>query len=124
MADIALVSTSFLSLAGIVYMVSRKVPFLLAIPENIIDESFVTKPSKLKVLVERVREYVAGRKYEEPFLLFVGWWLWKIRIVLLRLEHKSFALLKRIQERRQVLKIPKGKREYLESLKEGEEDVR
>ncbi|KKU50901.1 MAG: hypothetical protein UX72_C0030G0005 [Parcubacteria group bacterium GW2011_GWA2_47_10] len=124
MADIVLVSVSFLSLGGVVYMISRKIPFLLAIPESIIDESFVTKPSKLKVFLERIRTYVLGRDYEEPILAFAEWLLRKIRIALLRFEHRSFAVLKFIQERRRHLKIPKDQRDYMESMKAEEDDIK
>ncbi|OGZ99435.1 MAG: hypothetical protein A3G49_01835 [Candidatus Sungbacteria bacterium RIFCSPLOWO2_12_FULL_41_11] len=120
MTDIILLTTSIASFGGIIYLVSRKIPFLMAIPENIINESFVTKPSKIKVAIERIRGYFIEKKYEIPILAFVEWFLRRIRVSFLKFEHLSFRFLKFIQERKRILKIPKAKREYLESLKNGQ----
>ena len=91
-------------------------PFLMAIPENIINESFVTKPSKIKVALEQLKGYFLEKKYEIPVLAFMEWFLRRIRVSFLKLEHLSFRFLKFVQERKRVLKIPKAKREYLESM--------
>ena len=93
-------------------------PFLMAIPENIINESFVTKPSKIKVALEQLKGYFLEKKYEIPVLAFMEWFLRRIRISFLKLEHFSFRFLKFVQERKRMLKIPKAKREYLKSLEE------
>jgi|SRR3989344_3714486 len=118
MTDIILLSISIASFGGIIYLVSRKIPFLMAVPENIINESFVTKPSKIKVALEQVKGYFLEKKYEIPVLAFIEWFLRRIRISFLKLEHFSFRFLKFVQERKRMLKIPKAKREYLKSLEE------
>ena len=116
MTDIILLSISITSFGGIIYLVSRKIPFLMAVQENIINESFVTKPSKIKVALEQVKGYFLEKKYEIPVLAFMEWFLRRIRVSFLKLEHLSFRFLKFVQERKRVLKIPKAKREYLESM--------
>ncbi|OHA06990.1 MAG: hypothetical protein A2934_03265 [Candidatus Sungbacteria bacterium RIFCSPLOWO2_01_FULL_47_10] len=114
MSDIILLSISVLSFGGIAYIISRKVPFLLAVPENIINESFVVRPSKAKVYFERLKSYFIERKFEIPALSFFEWFFWKIRIIFLRCERISFLILKNVQRRKQFLRVPRAQREYLE----------
>lgn len=118
MTDFILLIISIGSLGGIMYTISKKVPFLLAIPENIINESFVTKPSKIKLLFELVKDYIREKKYEWPLLTASEWLLRKIRIIFLKNEQRCFRLLRIVQGRRQFLKVPSAQREYLKAQQE------
>ena len=118
MPHIFLIFISILSFGGIGYLIWRKIPFLLAVPENIIYESFITKPSKLKVFLKKWKEYFVERKFEPPILAFSELFFRKLRIIFLRLEYLSSRSLKYVQERKRFLKIPKKHRDYLKSMKD------
>ena len=63
MIDIILATTTVISFGCIAYMVSRKMPLLLAVPENLISESFVIRPSKAKVVWDHIAEWFLEKHY-------------------------------------------------------------
>ena len=122
MTDIILSAVSVASFGGIVYVVAKRVPFLLSIPENIIDESFVVRPPRFKVFADSINKYFSEKRYEIPFLEFFFFIVRKLRILFLKFERIFFNLQQKIKNRRVIIGIPKEKRDYLRSIGEKEEN--
>src|SRR3989344_616077 len=92
MIEIALLLITAVSGGYAVLLVSRKVPLLLQVPQQLIEESFVTRPSRLKHALEAVVAFVREKRYYDAFssvaLAFLGW----ARLRLLRFERTVFHL--------------------------------
>lgn len=98
-----LISLFFLlvSLGGILYLVIRKIPLLLLVPENLIDESFLNRPSRIKTLARSLIQWYHERKHIHWFLHTSESVLRRVRIVFLKLENILLQLVKRVQEKKE-----------------------
>ena len=87
------------SLAGVFFMISRKVPLMLAVPEQLINESFVTRPSRLKDAERFIRALAKWERYEVALMLFLEKTLRRTHILLLKGDALVSGWLMRIQNR-------------------------
>jgi len=89
------------SLGSVVYLIVRKIPLLLLVPENLINESFLNRPSRLRVLARLFVQWYHERKHIHWFLHALESVLRRVRIVFLKLENISLRLVKRVQEKKE-----------------------
>ncbi|MDO8499991.1 MAG: hypothetical protein Q7S66_05070 [bacterium] len=88
-----------LSLGGVFFIISQKVPLLLAVPEQLIHESFVTKPSRLKNIELWAKSLLEWERYEVAGMLFLEKTLRRTRILLLKGDALVSDWLARLQNR-------------------------
>lgn len=90
----------FLGAAGVACAtVWRKIPLLLQVPPQLIEESFVTRPSRLTRFLEPVEAFFHERRYRELYYLFLVRFLHRVRLWLLRLERGTFRMSEALQAR-------------------------
>jgi len=81
-------------------LVWRKVPLLLQVPQQLIEQSFVTRPSRLKHTLEAAVAFIREERYYDVFytvaLALLGW----ARLRLLRLERAVFHFSSMLDARR------------------------
>ncbi len=90
------------SLGGMIYLVIRKVPLLLLVPENLINESFLNRPSRIKLWMRVFVQWYHERKHMHWMLHMLESVLRRTRIVFLKLENISLRLVKKVQEKKEV----------------------
>lgn len=102
-------------------LVWRKVPLLLQAPRQLIEESFVTRPSRLKHALEGVVAFIREERYRDAFyavtLALLGW----LRLRLLRSERLVFHLASMLDARRHA--VSGGERRYWDELKRAPSDA-
>ena len=103
--------TSGISLA----LVLRKIPLLLQIPPQLINESFVTRPNRLKEFSDAVIEFFRHAHYWDWYYRVLIWSLRRLRVSLLRLERTTYRFLERIETRGQSANGNNGR--YWDELK-------
>lgn len=84
-------------------LVWRKIPLLLQIPPQLIEESFVTRPSHLKRYVSFSVEFFRSGRHRELYYAGLVRMLHWVRLWLLRLERMVFRMLEALQERSREL---------------------
>lgn len=87
------------SLSGIALIISRKVPRLMSLPERLIHESFVTKPSKFHVAAVSLSALIEWRRYEFLLVRFLEKTLRRIRVWILKSDAFVSKILALLQER-------------------------
>ncbi len=101
MFDLVLVIV-FLGSAGYAFsVVWKKIPLLIQIPQQLIQESFVTRPSRLKQIVEPVWGFFKHGRYGDLYYFSLAWFLGKMRLRLLKTERTVFRMLEAAQARGQ-----------------------
>ena len=108
------------SLAGVFFMISKKVPLLLAAPEQLINESFVTRPSRLKDAELFIRALAEWERYEVALMLFLEKTLRRTHVLLLKGDALVSRWLARIQSRSRI--APPREAHYWQELRTWKED--
>ena len=103
-------------------LVWRKIPLLLQVPPKLIDESFVTRPSRVKKYGEPMVVFFRERRYRDLYYALLVWLLHRIRLWLLRLERLAFRLLESLQARGKRLSETEAR--YWGELKVWKQEVR
>lgn len=83
-------------------MISQKVPFLLSVPEQLIHESFVTRPSKIKRAEAYLRSLLHWERYEPGFIRFLEKMLRRIRVLILKSDSFVSGLLAGLQKKEEA----------------------
>src|SRR3989344_8297338 len=99
MVELISLAIFLISLAGIFFLISKKVPLMLVVPEQLINESFVTKPSRLKDAERFFRVLAKRERYEVALMLFLEKTLRRTHILLLKGDALVSGWLMRIQNR-------------------------
>ncbi|MDP3727174.1 MAG: hypothetical protein Q8R35_00885, partial [bacterium] len=84
-------------------MVWRKIPLLLQVPQQLIEESFVTRPSTLKRYTEPVIVFFRDGRHKELYYATLVRVLHWVRLTLLRLERVVFHMLESLHQRSERL---------------------
>jgi len=80
-------------------MMWRKIPLLLQVPQQLIEESFVTRPSRLRRWFEPIIAFFRDKHYRDLCYACLIGTLRRVRLWLLRLERMTFRALERLQAR-------------------------
>lgn len=89
------------SFGGMLYLVVRKIPLLRLVPEQLINESFLNRPSRLKTWGRMLVAWYHERKHIHWFLHTLESALRRVRIAFLKLENTSLRLMKKVQEKKE-----------------------
>lgn len=90
------------SLAGVVFMISKKIPLLLAVPEQLMNESFTTRPSRFKNAELLTRTLLDWERYKVAAILFLEKTLRRIHVLLLKGDALVSKWLTQIQNRSRI----------------------
>ncbi len=101
--DLSLLIAFLVASAYVGAVVLRRIPLLLQVPPQLIEESFVTRPSRLKKYLEPINAFFHQRRYRDLYYALLVWTLHRIRLWLLRLERIAFRLLESLQARERSL---------------------
>lgn len=104
-------------------VVWRKIPLLLAVPQPLIRESFVTRPSRVRRYAEAALEFWYSRRYRELIYALLLKWLARLRIWLLRLERLTFRAMEAVAARRHG-NGGNGNGQYWSELKQWKQEAR
>lgn len=122
MLELALLGIFVASAGYTALMVWRKVPLLLQVPDQLINESFVTRPSRLKNYLDPAVAFFRDAEYRDLYYYLLIETLAALRLRLLRWERKTFQLLEKIQKRnREWTERSEG---YLSELNQWKEALR
>lgn len=103
-------------------MVWRKLPLLPQVPAQLIQESFVTRPSRAKHYLDPIISFFADGQYRDAYYFLLIWLLGGLRLRLLRMERLVFKALDAVQSRN--IKWREGDKGYLSELKEWKQENR
>jgi len=94
----------FLSAAGaLAYAVLEKLPFLLQVPSKLIEESFVTRPSRVKKVIDPALVFIHRRGWRDLYAAAAVRLLHALRLWLLRLERVTYRMLEAFEARERGL---------------------
>lgn len=99
-----------------------KIPFLLQVPPQLIEESFVTRPPRLRSYLEPVAAFLRERRYIELYYALLVRVLHRLRLTLLRLERVVYRALEALQGRERNLSAAEER--YWSELKHWKHEVR
>lgn len=103
-------------------MIWRKIPLLMQIPPQLIEESFVTRPSYLKKYLGRAAEFFRSGRHRELYYAGLVRTLHWVRLWLLRLERLVFRMSEALQARGRELSVTEER--YWGELKTWKQDVK
>ena len=121
-ADLALAVLVLAAASYAVLMIWRKIPLLLQVPQQLIEESFVTRPSHIRTYTQPVIEFFLKRRYRELYYAGLIRMLHRVRLWLLRLERIVYRTLSALQERDQ--EISRAEERYWSELKQWKQEAR
>ncbi len=122
MIELILVGILLLSGGYATRLVWRKVPLLLQIPPQLIEESFVTRPSYLKTYLGLVVEFFRSGRHRELYYAGLVRLLHGVRLWLLRCERMVFRMLEALQARGRELSATEER--YWGELKTWKQDAK
>ena len=97
--DFALLGIFLGSVGSALVLGWRKIPLLLQVPQRLIEESFVTRPSRLKKYTEPVLIFFREARYRDFYYAGLIKTLHRLRLWLLRLERVTFRALEAVRGR-------------------------
>lgn len=115
MIDLLFLGIFLTSVSCAILLIWKKIPLLLSVPQQLIEESFVTRPSYLKTYLGRVMEFFRSGRHRELYYAGLVRMLHWVRLWLLRLERMVFRMLEALQERSRELTATKER--YWSELK-------
>lgn len=122
MLELILTLVFFGASASAAAMIWRKIPLLAQVPNQLIQQSFVTRPSRLKQFIDPVAAFLRDGKYRDLYYIVSIKLLTVIRVWLLRLERRTFQALERMQNKsRQWSETKDG---YLSELSQWKQEAR
>ena len=107
---------------GMVFMVWRKIPLLLQLPEQLIEESFLTRPSRLKSSIAPIANFFGSARYRSVYRGVLVWVLYRVRLWLLRFERIVFRMIEALRNEETHL-IDTGEH-YFSGLKQWKQESR
>ncbi len=108
------------SVVGIGIIITRKIPLVLDTPREVVNDYFDQGSSRMHIRVLRIRSWVRQGAYWDPLLASSARLLRWLRVVFLKLDQYSFALLQNVKEKseeRKLLQTRETDPKYWEELK-------
>lgn len=110
------------SISMAVLLVRRKLPLLLQVPSNLIEESFLTRPSRIKTYTAPVIDYFRSRRYRQLYRSVLVWGLHRLRLSLLRFERVIFRTLEALRSEEEYL--TSTEEQYWSELKQWKQEAK
>lgn len=106
--------------SAVAVMLWRKIPILLQVPEQLIEESFATRPSRIKHVLDPLTNFFRERGYRTFLHTAAMRSLTRVRLWLLRLERFVFRMIESLEARSRRWSELEG--HYWSTLKEWKQD--
>ena len=101
--DIALLLVLVAGVAALIFFVSRKIPQLVAISDEVIRERLAEDSARFRFIAVNLRELYRQRGYLLLFLQFLGKILHRVHILFLKIDNKVVLMLRRVREKNSVI---------------------
>ena len=101
--DITLFLLLMVSASALIFFVSRKIPELVAIPDEVIRERLGEDSARFRFITVNLREFYRQKGYLLILLQFLGKILHKIHIFFLRIDNRLVSILRRIREKNSTI---------------------
>lgn len=82
---------------GLWYKITQKIPELVAIPDQVITERMHEDSAKIRLFLLHLKTFYREAKYKDVFLKVVGRALYKLHIVVLRIDNFVVRILQKIK---------------------------
>ena len=122
MIDVILLAIFLGTASYAILTVWRKMPLLMQVPRQLIDESFVTRPLYLKQRLGPLLDFFRQKRYRDFYYSALIKTLHWTRLRLLRLERRIFMALEILQARNP--RLADNEKQYWNGLKQWKQDVR
>ncbi|MBI2055649.1 MAG: hypothetical protein HYT42_02035 [Candidatus Sungbacteria bacterium] len=122
MFDVMLLAVFIAAASYVVLTVWRKIPLLVQVPQRLIHESFVTRPSRVHQYAGPLVVFFRSGRYREVYYSAIIKILSGFRLWLLRMERTVFALIETVQSRKRHWSS--GFQNYWGELKQWKQDKR
>lgn len=77
------------------YSISQKIPEIVAIPDHVITERLHEESAKIRLFLLHLKSFYRTGKYKEVFWKYFSKILYRLHIVLLKIDNGVMALLKK-----------------------------
>ena len=122
MINIGLLVIFLAAASYMVVVVWRKIPLLLQVPQQLIEESFVTRPSRIKKYLEPVADFFVQGRWRDVYYATLLKILHGVRLWLLRLERLTFRTLEALERRGESL--AKTEERYWGEIKQWKHEIK
>ena len=122
MIDLVILAIFLVASGSAFMMVWRKIPLLLQVPPQLIEESFATRPPRLKTYLQPALDFFRSGRYRGVYQTALVWMLHRIRLWLLRLERFVFRMLEAL--RREEKNLSETEERYWGELKQWKQESR
>lgn len=95
--DISLGIVFLASIFILWYRVSLKIPELIAVPDQVITARFQEDSARLRLFVLHIKTYYKEEKYKPVFWKFIGKMIYRLHLILLKLDNGAVSLLKKVR---------------------------
>lgn len=95
--DLALILAGIGSATVLWHRISRKIPELVAIPDEVIIDRLHEDSARIRVFLLNVRRYWRERKHHQFFLRYAEKALFRAHILMLRTDNSMIAILKKLR---------------------------
>lgn len=116
--DISLGLIFFASVFTLWYLVSIKIPELVAIPDQVIAERLAEDSAKFRLFILHFKSFFLEKRYKKILLNFLEKLLYRFHIFILRLDNITVSFLKTVRENGNVNGATNGSSEYWNELRE------
>ena len=101
--DIALLLVLVAGVAALIFFVSRKIPQLVAISDEVIRERLAEDSARFRFIAVNLRELYRQRGYLLLFLQYFGKILHRVHILFLKIDNMVVLMLRRVREKNSVI---------------------
>jgi len=118
--DIILIAIFFTGALALWYLLSLKIPELVAIPDQVIAERLAEDSAKFRLFILNFKSFFREKRYKKLLLSFLGKLLYRFHIFILRVDNITVSLLKimRENENNSLNGISNGNSEYWNELRD------
>lgn len=95
--DIAFAIIFFVGVFGLWYRITQKIPELVAIPDQVITERLHEDSAQVRLFVLHLKTFYKEARYKDIFYGFLGKLLYKLHIVILRIDNAVVQTLKGVK---------------------------
>lgn len=104
--DFSLIFIFVASALALWYKISLKIPELVAIQDQVITQRFHEDSARLRLFMLHLKTYYREGRYKPVFWNFIAKNLYRLHLVLMRLDNGTAALLKRVRAQIEDLETP------------------
>lgn len=117
--DLVFAIIFFVGVFGLWYRITQKIPELVAIPDQVITERLHEDSAQVRLFVLHLKTFYKEARYKDIFYGFLEKLLYKLHIVILRIDNAVVRVLKGVKTTGAINGNGNGNGEYWKQLQEG-----